>query len=945
MLASSALVALLAIAAAPPAGHDTTLTGTVVDEAGKPVANAAVSSIYWRDVRKTATDASGRFELRVPTSWLSGSTKLVASADDGKQQAYAHGWSAEEWKKQSPLRLKLKEARRIEGRVADEAGKPISGATFEVLADYSALLIATTDANGHASGMVPADAPLQTVFALKGGKGLDYRSYESERGGKKVSPPIGPVALTLGGTAPVRLTITDPEGKPLTGVEVYPWYLQKPGEPADINLSMLGDTVTRKTDAKGVVVFDWLPAWEKRSLTFWPRIEAHVPARISYDPKVHKGAITKQLDRLVRIRGRVMLPDGSPAVGIRVEAIGDGYQDDHFHGEVRTDVEGRWEMNAYPNMLYMVGVRDDKWGAAALEGFAVFPDQPLGSLDFKVAPATRIHGRVTIGPDKKPVVGQWMMLQQRGTWLGDVEDVKLPNPENSRKAVMPGLSRHGTTDADGRYEFHVGPGKYYLRGPSQSKTHEVEVKDQKALAFDFQAARPETGQLVGTVVTGTPPKPVAGAKVAGIYRHDRASLSDLEATTDKNGRFDVERGLYKTVLHARSADRTLAGVVEIGPDAKTATIQVQPVGSALGRLVDPDGKPLVGREVVYGVPVHIGDDNAPYRTSFGGTTKTDKDGHFTLRNLVVGQPYYIYVTTEKDTRRGVGKVSVKDAKPADLGDLALAPPQKPLTLDDRVKGAFASKQPAHQRFRDAVKDARLSKQHVLLVLADPANAGTKEFFKLRYENEEVRRALDPFRIVAISAADATALVRNLNVTLDKAGAPLLLVYDTEETRLASSEAKPREELLRFLKARAPAILDAKKVLADALATAKKEKKRVLVQETATWCGPCWALSRFLDRHRNLWAKDYVWVKIDHRWTHADAVMDGLKKGYRGGIPWTAILDADGKVLATSNDKEGQNVGFPSEQPGIDHFVAMFRKTAIRLKDDDFTKLREALEKK
>ena len=120
---------------------------------------------------------------------------------------------------------------------------------------------------------------------------------------------------------------------------------------------------------------------------------------------------------------------------------------------------------------------------------------------------------------------------------------------------------------------------------------------------------------------------------------------------------------------------------------------------------------------------------------------------------------------------------------------------------------------------------------------------------------------------------------------------------------------------------------------------------MFVQETATWCGPCYRLSVFLDAQRAVWSKDYLWVKIDQRWTHADEVMKGLRKGAQGGIPWHAILDADGKVLATSNDKSGANVGFPSEGPGIDHFIGMLKATALRLTDHEIASLRKALEKR
>ena len=53
-----------------------------------------------------------------------------------------------------------------------------------------------------------------------------------------------------------------------------------------------------------------------------------------------------------------------------------------------------------------------------------------------------------------------------------------------------------------------------------------------------------------------------------------------------------------------------------------------------------------------------------------------------------------------------------------------------------------------------------------------------------------------------------------------------------------------------------------------------------------------------------------------------------------GIVRPAILDAEGKVLATSNGPDGQNYGFPTEPDEIKHFVGMLKSTGARLTGDD-----------
>ena len=145
----------------------------------------------------------------------------------------------------------------------------------------------------------------------------------------------------------------------------------------------------------------------------------------------------------------------------------------------------------------------------------------------------------------------------------------------------------------------------------------------------------------------------------------------------------------------------------------------------------------------------------------------------------------------------------------------------------------------------------------------------------------------------------------------------------------------------MLATNSPEPLDATTLLNDALAEAKAANKRVIVQETATWCGPCHMLAHFLERHRELWEQDYIWIRMDERWNGSDEVMNGIKEGPRGGIPWFAILDSDGKSLVTSDGPDG-NIGFPSEPASIEHFMSMLSSTKQRMSEEQLDELRKDL---
>jgi hypothetical protein len=82
--------------------------------------------------------------------------------------------------------------------------------------------------------------------------------------------------------------------------------------------------------------------------------------------------------------------------------------------------------------------------------------------------------------------------------------------------------------------------------------------------------------------------------------------------------------------------------------------------------------------------------------------------------------------------------------------------------------------------------------------------------------------------------------------------------------------------------------------------------------------------------------------MDHRWIGAREMMKELRDGADGGVPWWAILSENGKVLVTSNDEDGNNIGYPRSKSEQAHFRTMLEQTAIRLTADEITSLVDAL---
>src|SRR5512138_2899254 len=94
--------------------------------------------------------------------------------------------------------------------------------------------------------------------------------------------------------------------------------------------------------------------------------------------------------------------------------------------------------------------------------------------------------------------------------------------------------------------------------------------------------------------------------------------------------------------------------------------------------------------------------------------------------------------------------------------------------------------------------------------------------------------------------------------------------------------------------------DAKAVVADAVAKAKSEKKRVLVTLGANWCGWCRSLDRTLRQDEKVsaaLARSYVSVKVDvGRMTKNLDLAGSWGADPKKGVPLLVVLDGSGKAV-------------------------------------------------
>ena len=110
--------------------------------------------------------------------------------------------------------------------------------------------------------------------------------------------------------------------------------------------------------------------------------------------------------------------------------------------------------------------------------------------------------------------------------------------------------------------------------------------------------------------------------------------------------------------------------------------------------------------------------------------------------------------------------------------------------------------------------------------------------------------------------------------------------------------------------------DAKADIAAAVARAGKEKRRVLIQWGANWCGWCRLLHKLFHEDKNIARKilyEYEVVRVDigrfNKNTDLAESYDAFSNGFKkAGVPYLTVLDGAGRVVAnqdTSVFEEGK----------------------------------------
>ena len=147
---------------------------------------------------------------------------------------------------------------------------------------------------------------------------------------------------------------------------------------------------------------------------------------------------------------------------------------------------------------------------------------------------------------------------------------------------------------------------------------------------------------------------------------------------------------------------------------------------------------------------------------------------------------------------------------------------------------------------------------------------------------------------------------------------------------------------KFLEKNEPPKQDANQNLINALEEAQSSGRRVWAQHSQTRCAPCFLFSRWIDDHRAVPEKDFVFLKVDDvRDKGSIEVARKITGGRNFGIPFVAIMDSKGEILIDSESPMG-NFGFPSTFEDTPHLRKMILAGGTHLTERELDELMGSL---
>lgn len=314
----------------------------------------------------------------------------------------------------------------------------------------------------------------------------------------------------------------------------------------------------------------------------------------------------------ITVEGRVLAGDGKPIAGAKV-AQGDTRFVEPAYPTTTTDNEGKFRFdNSQPGPMILTV--QAKGHAPDLRRITVAPD--LGSVDFALEPAKRIHGRI-VDQQGTPVAGAFVAVS---SWRGcNTIDFRVD------------------TDQEGRFAWDDAPTDEVLFGVGKEGYRYVREKPLRASEGEATITLLRPLKVSGGVVDDATGEPIAAFTVTpgidwGMGRPP--SWERYAARRGAEGRYEIDFGEPRDGHHVKiEAEGYLPAVSRSFKDDEgeaTFDARLKRGEGVSGLVVGRAGNPAAGASVCLiaaGTSAHFQEGQPPKRRD-AVVTQTDQDGRF-----------------------------------------------------------------------------------------------------------------------------------------------------------------------------------------------------------------------------------------------------------------------------------------------------------------------------
>jgi len=923
------------------------VNGVAIDESGNKVANAQIKcekkSRFGTGPLQVQTSDEGGFRINVPCKESWWTIRISGESSDGShfgritiggrelRSIASNGLELTLLKREGGA-----ESRSVGVKVVDENG-PVAGASVKAVIQSGDEVVAIADING-----------LARIPLLNSDKLFQLTAWKEEKriGGFQITrqpapdPTLNEYTVELNRSRPTKVRLVDEKGQPVPDVRFE--LNVSIGAP---NYNFLGSTdyTTMTTDKNGEAMVNWFPDWADANYDMNLKT-SHWLVRDSNRKPIQNNEIEIVLkksreDERQTVQGRVDFPDGSPAgLQVLVHSFQGEVEHRSDHLTAFTDLQGNFFVDVLPDATYCYYIDDSQWVSETKD--AILFDSTTGKVAspvLKVVKSEEVQVVVTQGPDRQPLPNQPVTLRSvhEYSW----------NEDGRQQKGSAGRSWNVITDASGSATTFATRGTLLasVYSPDWQAEETIEVVEGKTcqvrLHRPFASAITLAGKLSG------PADSVLGNTQVTIAALDGQTMGQSTVQSDEQGNFEFEVKSAKVGIYAYTSDgrHSEVSVIDV-PPAQPIELELKPTVEYAGQLIGDKDQPLANSLVRAKIQLDLGrsPEFQSSRRLDGNTieTATDKEGRYVLSGIPVGIRFVLEIQpvdkSSAATRIGERFATAGEDRPLDVYRVAEQTTAQPKFAEYVTQHLGDCRRYGICSLVVVLSDDRSLEWATEITSNYDENRAILGYLPMLLKTSDLDKQVDRQRFLAKYELQVPEPGNVTLCVLNGSGESLARV-DLDCNDLAS-----RATAYEFISSNEPAAADARKKLDAALDEARKTGRVVWAQHSQTRCGPCFRLSRWIDEHRQILEKQFVFVKVDDvREENGIEVAKRVTGDRHFGIPFVAIMSPAGEVLIDGEGPLG-NIGFPSDFESSQHLRKMISSSGNQIADSELDVLIKSL---